>query len=28
LDAGWKLIRDGLDVDEPENINLYLGCKH
>ena len=28
LARGWELVRGGLDVDEPGEINLYLGCKH
>jgi hypothetical protein len=28
LTRGWELVTGGLDVDEPEEINLYLGCKH
>ena len=25
---GWKLIRRGLQMDDPEPIGLYLGCVH
>ena len=25
---GWKRLRQGLDLDDPEPSGLYLGCKH
>ena len=28
LAAGWNLIRQGLDMDPPDKLGLFLGCKH
>ena len=28
MTAGWKLIRQGLDIEEPGPLSLYLGCCH
>ena len=28
IQAGWKVLRDRLNIEDPEPVNLYLGCKH
>ena len=28
LQAGWKLLRKGLLLDEPEPVSKFLGCDH